>query len=97
MSAANGPESHEHTHNHAEEEAAALELSTQGQIFLEMRQQNLELLQIAARVGGFMGEHGPMKHSDLKQALRTIWDIYSEFYSWIDPEESDEDEEGGDE
>ena len=23
--------------------------------------------------------------------MKTIWDIYSEFYAWIDPEEDDDD------
>ena len=71
----------------------ALELDTQTQIFLEMRQQNLELLKICVEVAGFAGQHPPIKHNDLKGAIRSIWDIYSEFYAWIDPEESEDDEE----
>jgi hypothetical protein len=74
-----------------------MELETQTQLFLELRQQNLELLQIAARVAGYMGEHGPLKNSDLKPALRAIWDIYAEFHAWVDPEDSDEDFEGEEE
>ena len=35
----------------------ALELDTQSQIFLEMRQQNLDLLRIAIEVAGFTGQH----------------------------------------
>jgi len=72
----------------------ALELDTQTQIFLEMRKQNLELLKIAAQVAGFSGPHAPLKHTDLKNALRNIWEVYSEVYTWVDPEESQEDEDG---
>ena len=96
----------EHVHNHAHrdegedevEEALeeALELDTQSQIFLEMRRQNLDLLKIAAEVAGYTGNHPPLKPGDLKNAMKGIWDIYSEFYAWIDPEESDEDEEDDD-
>src|SRR3954454_17124458 len=92
---------HLHAHDHGDEgedeveEALeeALELDTQSQIFLEMRRQNLDLLKIAAEVAGFAGNHPPLKPGDLKNAMKGIWDIYSEFYAWIDPEESDEDEE----
>lgn len=86
---------HDHDHDH-EDDALALELGAQGQIFLDMRQQNLELLQIAAKVAGYAGEHAPLKPGDLKQALRTIWDVYSEFYAWVDPEDTDEDGDDGD-
>jgi len=75
-----------------------LELSTQSQIFLDMRQQNLDLLEIATRVAGYSGEQGPLKQSDTRQVLKSIWELYSEFYTWIDPEEAaDEDEEDMDE
>ncbi len=87
---------HEHEHDHDHDiDGADLEVDTQSQIFLEMRQQNLELLQIAAKVAGFMGEHPPLKHGDVKNALKAVWDVYSEFYSWIDPEESGDDEDDG--
>jgi hypothetical protein len=98
---------HDHVHNHMHrdegedevEEALeeALELDTQSQIFLEMRRQNLDLLKIAAEVAGYSGSHPPLRPGDLKQALKGVWDIYSEFYAWIDPEETDEDDEDGDE
>ena len=94
---------HEHDHDHdldhaqeAEEALEeALELDTQSQIFLEMRRQNLDLLRIATEVAGYTGEHGPLKPGDVRNALRNIWEIFSEFYTWVDPEESegDEDEE----
>ena len=94
---------YEPMHNHSREDEGedeveealeeALELDTQSQIFLEMRRQNLDLLKIAAEVAGFAGNHPPLKSGDLKNAMKGIWDIYSEFYAWIDPEESDEDEE----
>jgi hypothetical protein len=28
----------------------------------------------------------------VKTALRGIWDVFSEFYTWIDPEEAEEDD-----
>ncbi len=65
----------------------ALELDTQSQIFLEMRQQNLDLLRIAIEVAGYTGQHPPLKGDDVKKALHNIWEVFSEFYSWIDPEE----------
>src|SRR4051812_46353219 len=85
---------HEHDHEHEVEEALeeALELDTQSQIFLEMRRQNLDLLKIAAEVAGFSGQHPPVRANDLKGALKSIWDVYSEFYAWVDPEESDDEE-----
>ena len=85
---------HEHGegHEHEHEDGFELELDTQSQIFLEMRQQNLELLKIAAQVAGFGGGHGTMKPGDSKRALKEIWEVYSEFYSWIDPEETDDDD-----
>jgi hypothetical protein len=80
---------------HEVEEALeeALELDTQSQIFLEMRRQNLELLRIATEVAGYTAEHGPLKPGDIRNALRNIWDVFSEFYTWIDPEEEEEDDE----
>ncbi len=91
---------HQHEHEHEVEEALeeALELDTQSQIFLEMRRQNLELLRIATEVAGYTGEHGPLKSSDLRSALRNIWDVFSEFYTWVDPEEDEgEDADEGEE
>jgi hypothetical protein len=89
---------HEDEHEHEVEEALeeALELDTQSQIFLELRRQNLDLLRIATQVVGYSGQHGPLKQGDAKSALRAIWDVYAEFYRWVDPEET-EDEEGDDE
>jgi hypothetical protein len=86
---------HEHEHEHEVEEALeeALELDTQSQIFLVMRRQNLDLLRIATQVAGYSGQHGPIKSGDVKNALRNIWEVFSEFYSWIDPEEAEEDDE----
>ncbi len=83
----------EHEHEHGAEEAMELEYETQSQIFLQMRQQNVDLLKIAAEVAGFSGSHAPLKGDDLRQAMARIWEIYSEFYEWVDPEESDEGEE----
>ncbi len=75
----------------------ALELDTQSRIFLEMRRQNIEILRIATEVAGYAGEHGPIKGGDVKGALRTIWDVFSEFYNWVDPEEAEGDDEDEDE
>jgi hypothetical protein len=96
---------HEHVHNNDDENEQeveealeeALELDTQSQIFLEMRRQNLDLLKIAAEVVGYTGQHPPLRSGDLKNAMKSIWDVYSEFYAWIDPEESDDDDEEDDE
>src|SRR4051794_18228229 len=90
---------HDHDHEQEVEEALeeALELDTQSQIFLEMRRQNVDLLKIAAEVAGLSGEHAPLKPGDLRNAMKSIWEIYSEFYAWIDPEESDDDEDDEDE
>ena len=95
---------HEHEHEHDDEievddEAIqeliedGLEQRSQIEIFLEMREQNVELLKLAAEVAGFTGPHPAVKPGDVKTALRTIWDVYSEFYSWIDPEEAGDDDE----
>ncbi len=85
---------HEPEHEHEVEEALeeALELDTQSQIFLEMRRQNLELLKIATQVAGYTGQSGPLKPGDEKKALRSVWDIFSEFYTWVDPEEAEDDD-----
>ena len=92
---------HEHDAEHEEIDATEL-LSELGadartQIFLSMRQQNLELLEIASRVAGYGSDHGPLKGDESEKAMRTIWKLYSEFYSWIDPEEIEEDDEDDDE
>jgi len=84
-------------HEHDHEDGAELEIDTQSQIFLEMRQQNMELLQIAAKIGGYGGDHGPLKPGDVKHALKNLWEIYSELYSWVDPEESEGDDDEDDE
>ena len=57
--------------------------------------QNLDLLQIAAEVAGFTRPHPP-RCAGSRGALKTIWDVYSEFYAWVDPEESDDDDEDDD-
>ena len=75
----------------------ALELDTQSQIFLEMRRQNLDLLRLATEVAGYSGSHGPLKPGDLKAAIRNIWGVFSQCYTWIDPELAEDDEDEGDE
>jgi hypothetical protein len=85
---------HDDTHEHENDEGILdLEADTQSRIFLEMRAQNLELLRIAAQVAGYAGTHGPLKQGDVRNAMKGIWDVYAEFYSWIDPEETDGDDE----
>ena len=93
---------HEDDDTTGEEEAGegleqALELDTQSQIFLEMRRQNLDLLKLSIEVAGLGGAHPPVKQNEMKAVIKNIWDLYSEFYSWIDPEESEGDEEDYDE
>ena len=39
----------------------------------------------------------PLKSADLRNALRSIWEVFAEFYTWVDPEESEEDEDDEDE
>lgn len=75
----------------------AIELDTQSQIFLEMRRQNLDLLKIAVEVSGFGGVHPPIKPQDTKNVMKTIWEVYSEIYAWVDPEEAEDDDEDDDE
>ncbi len=93
----NGHE-HEEEHENDVDEALeeALELDTQSQIFLEMRRQNLDLLKIASEVAGFAGTHAPLKQGEVKNALKSMWDIYSELYAWVDPEESEDDDDDED-
>ena len=81
----------------SEGEEYALELGTAGQFILEMRAQNLELLKLAAQIAGYSGAHGPLKPNDVRQALRGVWDVYSELYAWVDPEDDQDDEDGADE
>jgi hypothetical protein len=85
----------EHSGHHHEEEideSLALELDTQSRIFLDMRDQNIELLKIAAQVAGLSGSHTGLKSTEVPQVLKNLWNIYAEFYSWVDPEESEDDE-----
>lgn len=92
---------HDHDHGngcgdaHDDEgcEPMAIEFETAGQVLLEMRAQNLEMIKIAARVAGYGGDHSPLKPNELRQAMSAIWDVYSQLYQWIDPEDALEDEE----
>ena len=70
----------------------AIEVANASQFILGMRAQNVELLKIAAQVAGFAGNHPPLKPNDMRQAMKGIWEVYSELYNWVDPEEA----EGGD-
>jgi hypothetical protein len=88
---------HEHDHEceHEVQEALgeALELDTQSQIFLQLRRQNLDLLRLASEVAGYGSAHAPVQEDQLKGAMQNIWEVFSEFYTWIDPEEAEDDDE----
>jgi hypothetical protein len=101
---------HDHGHEHEDEPdleseldelggelSMPLELEAASQMLIEMRAQNVELIRIAAQVAGYAGEHGPLKPGELRQAMNSIWDIYSQIYQWIDPEDSGEGDEDDDE
>jgi hypothetical protein len=87
---------HDHDHDHEDMDLADvfdnLDMESESQVFLELRGQNLELLKVAAQVAGYSGSHAALKPNDLRTALKSIWEVYSEFYQWIDPEEDSEDE-----
>ena len=90
-------DNHEHEHDeNCEHELEGLELplelETASQVLLEMRAQNLELVKTAAQIAGFAGTHSPMKPAELRSALNSIWEVYSQLYQWIDPEEGADDE-----
>jgi len=70
----------------------ALELETQNQLYLQMRQQNIEMLSIAVELAGFGGQHPALKPHEVKAALRTVGEVLSEFYGWVDPDQADEDD-----
>jgi hypothetical protein len=86
-------EHHEHEHEVEEALEEALELDTQSQLFLELRRQNLDLLRLATDVAGYGGHGRTWKKENLKDALADIWEVFSEFYTWIDPEEAEDDDE----
>lgn len=93
---------HDHDHDHDDGECGmsgedALAEMTDTGIFLQMRSQNIELLQVAVQVAGYAQSNGPLKPHDLRNAMKNIWEVYSEFYEWIDPEEIEDDEEADDE
>jgi hypothetical protein len=79
-----GPEEvHDDGHDHESDS------SVQAEIFLTLRQQNLELLKIASQVAGYGQGNAPLKPDEKRAALERIWDVYSEFYEWVDPEETE--------
>ncbi len=88
---------HEHDEGcEHEHELEGLELPLQfeaaSQVLLEMRAQNLELAKVAAQIAGYAGSHGPLKPAELRSAMNAIWEVYSQLYQWVDPEEDVEDE-----
>lgn len=70
-----------------------LAMEAASQVVLEVRAQNVELLRLAAQVAGFSGSHPALKPGDLRQAVNSIWEVYSQFYQWIDPEDGGEEDE----
>ncbi|ADV62031.1 hypothetical protein Isop_1446 [Isosphaera pallida ATCC 43644] len=77
--------------------AEAIDFNNPSDIFLSMRAQNIELLKVAAQVTGVSALSGPLKPNEIKNALKNLWEVYSELYEWIDPEEIEDDEEDDDE
>jgi hypothetical protein len=86
-----GAHDHDHDHDHDHEHDPESEHGVQAEIFLTLRQQNLELLRIASQVAGYGNGTAPLKPDEKRAALERIWDVYSEFYEWVDPEESEGD------
>lgn len=72
---------------------SGLNLDSPTQVFLSLRQQNLDLLRLAVQTAGFGEGKASIKPDEKRQAMERVWEIYSEFYEWIDPEADDEDEE----
>ncbi len=68
-----------------------LTTEVQLQMFLSMREQNIELLRLAAEIAGFSGEAPATTERNPEEALRKVWEVYSEFYSWVDPEDVQDD------
>ncbi len=96
---------HDHgDHEHEEDEGgccgggggtggAELDVQEQTGVFLELRKQNVELLKVAAQIAGFGGASPQARGEDMRQSLDKIWNIYSELYEWIDPEEDEDEDE----
>ena len=95
----NGHECGDECGHDADSLPMAMEFEAAGNVLLGMREQNVELLRIASQVAGYGGGHTPLKPSDLRHAINAIWEVYSQFYQWVDPEDTgDEEDEGeGDE
>ncbi len=83
------PPHDEHEHEHGLDFG---DLSVGTDVFMRIREQNIELLKLAAQVAGYGGAGGP-KMDDPRPALDQIWGLYSEFQDWIDPETDDEHDE----
>jgi hypothetical protein len=77
--------------------SSELDVHEQTGVFLELRKQNVELLKVAAQIAGFGGSTPPGRGDDTRQAMEKIWNIYSELYEWIDPEEDEDEDEDEDE
>jgi hypothetical protein len=71
---------------------SGLDLDSPTQVFLSLRAQNLELLRMAIQTAGYAEVKLFVKPEDKRQAMDRIWEIYSEFYEWVDPETDDDEE-----
>lgn len=86
---------HDVDHDLEEQAQALAEMAEASDVFLQMRQQNIELLKIAVQVAA--PAPSGLKAHDLRNAMKNIWEVYSEFYEWIDPEDSEDEEEDDEE
>ena len=73
-------------------DALGLGVDSQTQIFLEMRKQNVDLLKLAVKTVGLGNGPGRPNPEELRKAMEQVWNVYSEFYEWIDPEEAESEE-----
>jgi hypothetical protein len=69
------------------------DMDQQSQIFLEIRGQNIELLKVATQIAGYSNPHGPLKPGEMRQAVKTIYDLFADLYALVDPQEEELDEE----
>ena len=88
---------HEDDHSHDHDDAARARAGYAKPDLSRDALRTLELLKIAAQVTGYAGAQGVMKPGDSRRALKDIWEVFSEFYAWIDPEEAEDDDEDDEE
>lgn len=68
------------------------ELASAPSIFLEMRSQNIELLKIAMQLAERIPPAGGASN-DPRAAMEHLWGLFAELYDWIDPEQSEDEDE----